>query len=133
MRTTVTLDPDVVRILQSRMKACGVSFKEALNQCIREGTIKSEPWCFAQQTFSMGAEQHFLWDKALAVVDAMEDEELVGRLLGEFPDSRQGTHYDILYRQEDLCLPQSCPIPKLLRNMMLLSARTLNFFGTRPS
>jgi hypothetical protein len=83
MRTTVTLDPDVEQLLRLTMKERGVSFKEALNQSIRAGASKErqiKSRRFTQQTFSMGAEQHFRWDKALAAADAMEDEELVRRL-----------------------------------------------------
>ena len=83
MRTTVTLDPDVEQLLRSTMKERGVSFKEALNQSIRAGALKERQGRarrFTQQTFSMGSEQHFRWDKAMAVADAMEDEELVRRL-----------------------------------------------------
>jgi hypothetical protein len=81
MRTTVTLDADVEQLLRVAMKERGVSFKEALNQSIRAGASKERrPRRFTQQTFSMGAEQHFRWDKALASADAMEDEELVRRL-----------------------------------------------------
>jgi hypothetical protein len=83
MRTTVTLDPDVEQLLRVTMKERGVSFKEALNQAIRAGAMKERQGKarrFVQQTFSMGAEQHFRWEKALAASDAMEDEELVRRL-----------------------------------------------------
>ena len=81
MRTTVTLDPDVEQLLRVTMKERGVSFKEALNQAIRAGASKErKARRFTQQTFAMGAEQHFRWDKALAAADAMEDEELVRRL-----------------------------------------------------
>ncbi len=81
MRTTVTLDPDVEQLLRVTMKERGLSFKEALNQAIRAGASKERKVRrFTQQTFSMGAEQHFRWDKALAAADAMEDEELVRRL-----------------------------------------------------
>ena len=37
MRTTVTLDPDVVRLLEQAQAARGQSFKEALNHAIRRG------------------------------------------------------------------------------------------------
>jgi hypothetical protein len=81
MRTTVTLDSDVEQLLRVTMKERGVSFKDALNQAIRAGASKErKARRFAQQTFSMGAEQHFRWDKALATADAIEDEELVRRL-----------------------------------------------------
>jgi hypothetical protein len=80
MRTTVTLDPDVEQLLRQTMKERGVSFKEALNQAIRVGTLKdrhSKTRRFTQKTFPMGPEQHFRWEKALAAADAMEDEELI--------------------------------------------------------
>ena len=35
---------------------------------------------FVQKTYSLGAEQLFRWDKALAAADAIEDEELVRKL-----------------------------------------------------
>lgn len=37
MRTTVTLDPDVVRLLEQAQAARGQSFKEVLNHAIRRG------------------------------------------------------------------------------------------------
>jgi hypothetical protein len=82
MRTTVTLDPDVERLVRDRMKQQGVSFKEALNASIRSGAHpKVRPARrFVQKTFSLGSEQNFRWDKALAIAEAIEDEEL-GRKL----------------------------------------------------
>jgi hypothetical protein len=35
---------------------------------------------FVQEGFSLGTEQYFPWQKALAVADAIEDEELLKRL-----------------------------------------------------
>jgi hypothetical protein len=35
---------------------------------------------FAQKTFRMGEEQEFRWDKALAVAESIEDEELSRKL-----------------------------------------------------
>jgi hypothetical protein len=83
MRTTVTLDPDVERLIKDRMKQRGVSFKEALNDAIRTGLIRGNKPLgrrFVQQSFSLGTEQNFRWDKALAVAEAMEDEELSRKL-----------------------------------------------------
>lgn len=77
MRTTVTLDPDVERILKQVVRERGVSFKQALNDSVRAGTQpKRAPKKFIQKTHSMGAEQYFRWDKALAAAESMEDEEL---------------------------------------------------------
>jgi hypothetical protein len=83
MRTTVTLDPDVERLIKSAMKQRGVSFKEALNEAARTGLQGKPPRRarkFTQKTFRMGEGQEFRWDKALAVADAIEDEELSRKL-----------------------------------------------------
>lgn len=83
MRTTVTLDPDVERMLRTAMRERGVSFKEALNLAVRAGLSRREARRrrkFVQKTFALGTEQHFRWEKALAAAEAMEDEELVRRL-----------------------------------------------------
>jgi xanthine dehydrogenase molybdopterin-binding subunit B len=80
MRTTVTLDPDVERLLKAEMRAKGVSFKQALNDAVRAGKKAAgtrRATRFVQKTFSLGAEQNFRWEKALAVADAMEDEEVL--------------------------------------------------------
>jgi hypothetical protein len=42
MRTTVTLDPDVVELLQQAMAARRQSFKEALNTAVRRGLADVE-------------------------------------------------------------------------------------------
>jgi toxin-antitoxin system PIN domain toxin len=81
MRTTVTLDPDVDQLLKQAMEEKGISFKEALNGAVRNGlTRPGGKRRFVQKTASLGAEQYFRWDKALAVAAAMEDDELVRKL-----------------------------------------------------
>jgi hypothetical protein len=83
MRTTVTLDPDVERVLRTAMRERGVSFKHALNDAIRAGLMRGSSHRrrrFVQKTHSLGPEQHFRWDKALAAAEAIEDEELSRRL-----------------------------------------------------
>ncbi len=82
MRTTVTLEPDVEALLEGVMKERGISFKEALNSAVRVGLTQGKPnrRRFVQKTYSLGAEQNFRWDKALAVATAMEDEELSRKL-----------------------------------------------------
>jgi antitoxin component of RelBE/YafQ-DinJ toxin-antitoxin module len=79
----VTLDPDVRNILEQVMKERGIPFKQALNDAIRTGLAAGRSGRkrrFVQKTYSLGAEQHFRWDKALAAADAIEDEELVRKL-----------------------------------------------------
>jgi hypothetical protein len=83
MRTTVTLDPDVERLIKDAMRERGISFKEALNEAARDGLRAKErkpARKFVQKTYPMGAEQLFRWDKALSVADAIEDEELSRKL-----------------------------------------------------
>ena len=82
MRTTVTLDPDVERLIRDAMRARAISFKEALNEAARIGLRGKEHSVrkFTQKTFRMGEGQEFRWDKALAVADSIEDEELNRKL-----------------------------------------------------
>ena len=83
MRTTITLDPDVERMLRSSMRERGISMKEALNEAVRAGLTTARPKAprrFVQKTYALGAEAQFRWEKALAVAEAMEDEEIVRKL-----------------------------------------------------
>ena len=41
MRTTVTLDPDVDRMLKEEMRRSGTSFRETLNRAVRRGLADS--------------------------------------------------------------------------------------------
>lgn len=80
MRTTVTLDPDTEQIIRSHMKMRRVSFKQALNDLVREGRVESgEQREFRTVTRSMGLVTVDL-DKALRLAGELEDDELVRRL-----------------------------------------------------
>jgi len=76
------LDPDIEKLIRDTMRERGVSFKQALNDAIRAGLRPKRNGArrFTQKTYSLGAEQYFRWDKALAVADALEDEELSRKL-----------------------------------------------------
>jgi hypothetical protein len=83
VRTTVTLDPDTERMVRNLMRERGVSFKQALNDAIRAGLAGAKTNSgrrFVQKTYPLGAEQNFRWDKALAVAETIEDEELSRKL-----------------------------------------------------
>ena len=59
-----------------------ISFKQALNDAVRTG-LREAPGrrrCFVQRMCSMGWDPHFRWDKALALSDAIEDEESIRKL-----------------------------------------------------
>jgi len=83
MRTTVTLDPDVEKMLQNAIRERGVSFKQALNEAIRAGLTRGrQPQTvrFVQKCYHFGPAPDFRWDKALAMADAIEDEEITRKL-----------------------------------------------------
>jgi hypothetical protein len=83
MRTTVTLDPDVERLIRDSMRERGIAFKEALNEAARAGLLREKhrrTRGFVQKSFRLGEGQGFRWDKALALAEAMEDEELSRKL-----------------------------------------------------
>jgi hypothetical protein len=84
MRTTVTLDPDVERLLRDAMRERGISFKQALNQAARDGLVRArQPRAkrFVQKTYAMGVREGVNLDKALSLADAMEDEELIRKMM----------------------------------------------------
>ena len=83
MRTTVTLDPDTEKLIRDLVRERGISFKQAVNDAIRAGLMPAKRnggRRFIQKTYPLGAEQYFRWDKALAVAEAIEDEELSRKL-----------------------------------------------------
>jgi hypothetical protein len=80
VRTTVTLDADTEQIVRRRMRERGVSFKEALNDAIRDGVAANEGVAtFRTRTEAMG-ESRVNLDRALQVAADLEDDELVRRL-----------------------------------------------------
>jgi toxin-antitoxin system PIN domain toxin len=83
MRTTVTLDPGTEKLLRSAVRERGAPFKAVLNDAIRKGLSPcrpSRPRRFVQKTYDLGSKGSFPWDKALAMADAMEDEEIVRKM-----------------------------------------------------
>lgn len=80
MRTTVTLDPDADGIVRRLMEIRGLSFKQALNAAIREGSQRAGTQRrFRTRTFDMGPPALPL-DKALRLASELEDEELIRKL-----------------------------------------------------
>ena len=81
MRTTVTIDPDVDALLRKAMRERGASFKQVLNQSIREalGHGRGEGYKpFEQITFDMGRPL-VDFTKALSLAGALEDAEVIAR------------------------------------------------------
>lgn len=79
----MTLEPDVEALLRKVMRERRISFKEALNEAVRNG-IKgsrmpaSRP--YRLKTFAMGFRPELALDKALSLAAVLEDEETVRKL-----------------------------------------------------
>jgi hypothetical protein len=84
MRTTVTLDPDVVELIEALRREQGVSFTEAINKAIRAGLAPRSTKPFRQRTYSLGFRADIDLDRARHLAEALEDEEIIHKLaLGE--------------------------------------------------
>lgn len=76
MRTTITLEPDVEALVKQAMRERGVSFKQAINQAVRDGLVAHPgPVArFRQRTLHLGQPKVEL-TKALALADALDDRD----------------------------------------------------------
>lgn len=79
MRTTVTLDSDSEQIVRSRMASKGLSFKQALNDAIRDGARGRADYVFEQATYDLGVPSMDL-TKANQIAGELEDEELLAKM-----------------------------------------------------
>jgi hypothetical protein len=83
VRTTVTLDQDVLLLLRRAMKERGLSFKAALNEAIRAGMEKprapGKTYRFPR-TFHMGFRPEIAQDKALSLAATLEEQEIARKL-----------------------------------------------------
>lgn len=75
MRTTVTLDPDVEAMVRTAMRERGLTFKQAVNEAIRNGSRGRPPMGpVAFPTFDLGPSRLDL-TKALRLAGELEDVE----------------------------------------------------------
>jgi len=82
MRTTVDLDGNLIKRLRAEAHRRGLSFKDLLNRVVQRGLAErptAEPAPYRCPTFAMGAPLRPL-DKALALADALADEEAAREL-----------------------------------------------------
>ena len=82
MRTTITLETDVATRLQAFSRRTGKTFKQAVNDAVREGlsrpkTVRAEP--FVQPTHAMGKVKLDL-TKALSLAEEFEDQSSIIKL-----------------------------------------------------
>jgi len=82
MRTTVTLDDDVVATLRELARERNISFKEALNTSVRMGTRAASAPAVAYRvpTRPLGLRPGVDLDKALRLADELEDSEIARKL-----------------------------------------------------
>ncbi len=83
MRTTIDLDPYLLERLRDEAHRRGVPFKELLNGVVRRGLEerpvgRTKPYRCPE--FSMGAPLRPL-DKALAIADALDEDEVARELM----------------------------------------------------
>ncbi len=78
MRTTLTLDDDVVDLIRRRMDERSESMKEAVNACIR-ASVAPQSGEFEFRTHRMGTPLVPL-TKALQLAADLEDEEILRKL-----------------------------------------------------
>ncbi len=79
MRTTVTLDDDTLVVIRRLMRERHISFKQALNDAIRQGAQgRPTPAAFETHTADLGVPSVNL-DRALQIAGELEDEELIRR------------------------------------------------------
>ena len=80
----MTLDPDVAAKLKSVARERGISFKQALNQAVRDGlaerAARGRSRRFRQFTQPMGLRPGVSLDKALQLAAALEDDEIIRKL-----------------------------------------------------
>lgn len=81
VRTTVTLDDDVVEALRRAAADHGGSFKKALNAAVRAG-LQSAPDArpYEVPTRRMGVRPHVDLDRALRLADDLDDDEVLRKL-----------------------------------------------------
>ena len=80
VRTTVTLDPDVRQLVERLMATRGLTFKEALNQAVRQGLEDSVPSRGPRTRVAAMGQPRVNLDKALTLAAEMEDQEIIRRL-----------------------------------------------------
>jgi hypothetical protein len=80
VRTTITLDPDTDAAVRHLMRERGLTFKQAVNEAIRQGTsARRRPTAFRTRSFPMGQPVVPI-DGALRLAAHLEDEEVIRKL-----------------------------------------------------
>ena len=84
MRTTLTIDEDVAKLLDEEVRRSGVSLKEAVNGALRAGLVKGKKPAakpFRVEAFPMGLPEGLSYDNVAEVLDALDGHSLRAELL----------------------------------------------------
>jgi hypothetical protein len=84
MRTTLTIDDHIARVLKERAHRSGKPFKQIVNETLRAGLSatgahRSRPYKIKPAALG-GVTPGINLDKALALADAIEDQELMAKM-----------------------------------------------------
>ena len=84
MRTTLTIDDDLLRELKETARARGIPFKDAVNEALAVGlrtlAAPRPKRRYRTKTFSMGVPNGVNLDKALQLAADLEDAEIVRKM-----------------------------------------------------
>ena len=84
MRTTLTVDDNIMEKLKEEAFRSGVPLKQVVNTTLEIGLRnlhkKSQSSTFVQQTYSMGSPTVGNMDKALTIASTIEDEEVIRKV-----------------------------------------------------
>ena len=84
MRTTLTIDEEVMERLKKVAAQSRLSFKEVVNRALRHGLERMQPGSaprrYRGRTYAMGFPPASNLDKALQLAGSLEDEEVVQKL-----------------------------------------------------
>jgi hypothetical protein len=82
MRTTVTLDDDLVALLKQRARERDVPFKRVLNEAVRAGLEGDAPRAkrYRMRTRDLGVRAGIDLTKSLALAAELEDAEIARKL-----------------------------------------------------
>lgn len=84
MRTTLTIDDDVIERLKQEARRTRLPFKTVVNRALRVGLERLRPptrrSVFRQKTYRMGHPPGATLDKALQLAALLEDDERIRKL-----------------------------------------------------
>ena len=78
IRTTVTLDEDVIERVKAESRSRGVSFRDTLNELVRKGLNAQVPAAkepFRVKPFTRGLSQEFNYDDIEGLISQLEGED----------------------------------------------------------